>query len=243
MSWWNYIHEGSTFSWFGAAHITVWLIIIFLSGCIILGRDFLSKKGSRNFISFVYISLFLLSELSFQAFYITNGIWDISYSLPLHLSSIAWITSVLTLLTKHNIWFEITFLAGLGSAVLALLTPDLAAFGFPHYRFFHFFLTHGLVILVVFYLLFVEKMFISFRSVFRVWGILNIYALAVFFFNLAIDGNYMYLMNKPAQTTPFDWFGPWPYYIISLEIFTISMFLLIYGVYKAIFFVIHVKLQ
>lgn len=235
------MHEGSTFSWFGTAHITVWLIIIFLSGCIILGRDFLSRKGSRNFISFAFISLFLLSELSFQAFYITNGIWDISYSLPLHLSSIAWITSVLTLLTKHNIWFEITFLAGLGSAVLALLTPDLAAFGFPHYRFFHFFLTHGLVILVVFYLLFVDKMFISFRSVLRVWGILNIYALAVFFFNLAIDGNYMYLMNKPTQTTLFDWFGPWPYYIISLEIFTFSMFLLIYGVYKSIFFVSYMK--
>ncbi|GAK05445.1 hypothetical protein JCM19037_3944 [Geomicrobium sp. JCM 19037] len=165
--------------------------------------------------------------------YVVNGVWGAHFALPLHLSSITWITAVVMLLTTGQRWFEITFFAGVGSALLTLVTPDVGNFGFPHFRFFHFFSTHALVIVAVVYMLFVHRKHVFLRSVFRVWVYLNVYAAGVFMVNWFVPyANYMYLMEKPPSPSPFDWFGPWPYYIFVLQAVSLVVFLIMYGVYK-----------
>jgi len=37
----------------------------------------------------------------------------------------------------------------------------------------------------------------------------------------------MYLGHKPKGPTPFDWFGPWPGYLVVLEVLVIVLFRLL----------------
>ncbi len=171
-------------------------------------------------------------EIVYQIWYILNGVWDPRFALPLHLSSVTWMTALLMLLTQRQLLFEFTFFAGVGSAMLTLITPDVGGFGFPHFRFFHFFMTHALVIVAVVYMICVHRFYVVLRSVLRSWIFLNIYAAFVFVVNLALPGaNYMYLMRKPPGPSPFEWFGPWPYYIFVLQLVSLLLFLFMYGVY------------
>nr|WP_280139733.1 TIGR02206 family membrane protein [Salibacterium halotolerans] len=216
----------------GPAHLMVFITLAVLCVLLITFRRRLRHTKADLFMRIFFPTVFLLGELSFQIFLITNGAWDVSHSLPLQLSSFVWMTAVLSFLTSGRIWFEITFFAGASSALLTLITPDLADYGFPHYRFFHFFLTHGLVIAAVCYMIVVEKRELYFSSIFRTWGVLNLYLVLVGFVNLLTGGNYMYIMEKPVQATPFDWLGPWPYYLLSLEAVALAVFFGMYYVYK-----------
>lgn len=234
MPWWfSFSYEGTAFVLFGTAHL---FMILFL--CLLCVIFFLTRKRFRQnekqdlVVRRSIVTMLLLFEGAYQLWYISNGVWAIHFALPLHLSSIVWITAVLMLLTKRKIWFELTFFVGIASAALTIITPDIGGFGYPHFRYFHFFLTHGLVIVAAVYMLFVHQLKLTRLSVWRVWIWLNIYAGLVFVVNLTIpNANYMYLMRKPAGPSPFDWFGEWPYYLFVLQLVSLGLFWLMYGVY------------
>ncbi|AXF55738.1 TIGR02206 family membrane protein [Salicibibacter kimchii] len=233
MWWWAYSHDGPGFTMFGTAHILVIICLFIACLFVVLGRNCLKQSAKRqNFFRIGCVFIFIAGEVLLQVWYIDASVWDLSFSLPLHLSSIAWIVAIFMLLTRGQTWFEIAFFVGVGSAFLTLLTPDVGNYGFPHFRFFHFFITHALVIVAVVYMLAVERMQLRcFRSVFRVWLYLNGYAALMFILNLWVDGNYMYLMEKPPGPSPFDWFGPWPYYIVVLQVVALLVFIGMYGLY------------
>jgi len=96
-----------------------------------------------------------------------------------------------------------------------MLTPDLSV-GFPHPRFFHFFLGHGLIMLGVLYATIVWQ----FRPVLRSAGkavFASIVLMAsVGLLNYLLGTNYMYLCAKPAQDTLMDAMGAWPWYLLTL---------------------------
>lgn len=62
---------------------------------------------------------------------------------------------------------------------------------------------------------------------------LNIFALLVTPINLYLGSNYLFLMAKPAVKTIYDYLGPWPYYILSIEVAMIGVFGLILIVFNA----------
>ena len=65
----------------------------------------------------------------------------------------------------------------------------------------------------------------SFRTVF-VWT--NIYMVVIFFFNLAIGSNYLFIAHKPEFPTLLDALAPWPWYILELELIALAICLLLY---------------
>lgn len=234
MAWWfSYYHDGPAFAWLGFAHLAVFAMLFLV--CVVLirwGYVIRENKKLERICSYIMVTVFVAFEISYQIWYIHNGVWNPRFALPLHLSSMTWITAMLMLLTKRQRLFEFTFFAGVGSAFLTLITPDVGSFGFPHFRFFHFFMTHSLVIVAVVYMICVQRFYVELHSVFRSWIFLNIYAAFVFVINLVLPGaNYMYLMHKPPGPSPFDWFGPWPYYIFVLQLVSLLLFLFMYGAY------------
>lgn len=237
MPWWfSYDIDGESFVMFGMAHF-VMLVLLFLL-CLIFyfsKTHFRQNEKGDRIVRGSLAFLLIVFEGTYQLWYLTNDVWGAHFALPLHLSSVTWITAVLMLLTKKKIWFEVTFFAGIASAFLTIITPDIGGFGFPHFRFFHFFFTHGFVIVAAVYILAVHQIKLTSRSVWRVWLCLNVYAGFVFLINLLIpNANYMYLMRKPAGPSPFDWFCAWPYYIFVLQLVSLGLFWLMYGLYRVL---------
>ena len=53
------------------------------------------------------------------------------------------------------------------------------------------------------------------------------WAVAMLGFNAATGTNYGYLSRKPASTTPLDWLGPWPLYVVLEMAVIVAVFALI----------------
>ncbi len=174
------------------------------------------------------LAIFLLaSELSLYIWYLKTGVWDPVDSLPFQLCSISLFLSIIMLLTRNLFLFEITYFLGIGGAMQAMLTPELA-YDFPQYRYFHFFLAHIAIILASLYMAWFENCRPTIKSMWKAFTALNVIAVVVFFINKATGGNYMFLARKPINPSLIDFLGPYPWYILSLEIVALFMFFILY---------------
>jgi hypothetical integral membrane protein (TIGR02206 family) len=218
----------NVFQLFSPAHLitlTVFLLIIFL---LFFFRMRLRKPGINRAARIGMFSILILSEVSLQAWLWWSGYWEYQYSLPLHLSSISLILSAILLLNKRYALFEFTYFVGVGSALQAMLTPDISLYTFPHYRYIHFFISHGGTVIANLFMVFVEGYKPTGKSLWKAFLWLNAYTLLIFIVNFLIEGNYMYISEKPVNPSLIDYLGPWPWYILSLEVIAFITFLILY---------------
>ena len=120
------------------------------------------------------------------------------------------------------------YFAGIGGGIQALATPDLGIYGFPHFRFFQTFISHGLIVTSAIYMTVVEGFRPTWKSLLRVAIWLNIYVVVVFFINNAIGSNYLMINGKPATPSLLDLLPDWPIYILYMEGIGVITFLLLY---------------
>ncbi|CAG9620650.1 YwaF family protein [Sutcliffiella rhizosphaerae] len=209
---------------FSSTHLIALIITIFLIITLYNVRNFQLIKGIGRWGLVIFL---VGSELWLNYWYFITDMWDIRYTLPLQLCSISLYICTWMLLTKQKWAFELAYFLGLGGAIQALLTPELF-YDFPHLRFIHFFVAHIAIVLAVFYMLWVEKYRIKIKSMWIAFFVLQGIAVFVFFINTFTGGNYMFLAKKPANASLIDYLGPYPWYIISLEILVLVIFLLLY---------------
>ncbi len=183
---------------------------------------FLPKYKFAQF-SAIVILLIKIAELSFRHIYVGEPIYSL---LPLHMCNLTLIIAILTMLTKSQKLFQLTYFWCLG-ALFAVITPDIK-YSFPHPLTLSFYITH-------FYLLFAAIygiLFFNFKPTFKGWVnsfiTLNIFAFIIFFINKKLGTNYLYINKIPDFSSPLDYFGQWPYYIIVVEIIYL---ILTYGIY------------
>lgn len=183
---------------------------------------FLPKYKFAQF-SAIVILLIKLAELSYRHIYVGEPIYSL---LPLHMCNLTLIIAILTMLTKSQKLFQLTYFWCLG-ALFAVITPDIK-YSFPHPLTLSFYITH-------FYLLFAAIygiLFFNFKPTFKGWVnafiTLNIFAFVIFFINKKLGTNYLYVNSIPNFSSPLDYFGQWPYYIIVVEIIYL---ILTYGIY------------
>jgi hypothetical integral membrane protein (TIGR02206 family) len=150
--------------------------------------------------------------------------WQVG--LPLHLCDISLILAFVGLLTRRVAVVEPLYFYALAGTIPALLTPELDE-GFPSFRFFIYFLPHGLTVLSMLVLVFGFRLKPRPGAWWRAFVLLNAIALSVTGVNLWLDTNFLYLRAKPQDPTPFDWFGPWPFYILTLEVVFLATFFLL----------------
>ena len=115
---------------------------------------------------------------------------------------IIWLSSYM-LVTKNYTIYELVYFMGLGGAMQAVLTPaDAAAYNFPHFRIMQTFIAHGLLINIAIYMTVVEGFRPTLQSFKRVFIWTNIYMVVIFFVNLAIGSNYLFIAYKPKTSPP-----------------------------------------
>jgi hypothetical integral membrane protein (TIGR02206 family) len=143
--------------------------------------------------------------------------------LPLQLCDVAIFIAAFALLTRHRLLVEVTYFWGLAGTIQALFTPDLPQH-FPSYPYFQYYIAHGGVVAAA--LILVVGLGIRPRpwAFVRVAGLTVAYAAFVGIVDAITDADYLYLRAKPLASTPLDWMGPWPWYILSAAVVALLLF-------------------
>ncbi|MBX0328044.1 TIGR02206 family membrane protein [Oscillochloris sp. ZM17-4] len=173
--------------------------------------------------------------LGWDAWQLANGVWSPAYSLPLQLCTLSVPVSALMLATRSAQIYEVLYFWCLAGATQALITPDLQAAGysFPHVRYWIFFTSHGSIYLAVAFASAAWGFRPTWRSLPRAFVATNLLLAVVGLANWLTGGNYMFIARRPEYPTLIDALGPWPWYIMSLELIAAAAFVLVYLPYAA----------
>jgi hypothetical integral membrane protein (TIGR02206 family) len=217
---------GAAFAFLGPAHLTALGLVVLLN--IFLARFKGADVRVRRRIALTMAVLLWANELGWHVWNYAIGQWTIDTMLPLHVCSLLVWTGGLMLLTRNYTIYEFCYFLGIAGATQALMTPDLGIYGFPHFRFFQTFISHGLIVTAAIYMTVVEGLRPTWKSILRVAVIANIYMGIVFVINTLIGSNYMFINRKPPTASLLDVLPDWPVYLLYLEAIGLVLFLLLY---------------
>jgi hypothetical integral membrane protein (TIGR02206 family) len=224
----SFDYDGGSFELFSLPHAIAILVIAAVIFLLYGIRESLrTEPNNRKFRSFL-ICLLVFSEAALTIWFLLVGEWSVTYSLPLQLCDLSLFLAAIMLVNKSYLLFEFVYFAGLSGAVQAILTPDLGIYSFPHFRAFQFFIAHGAVVIASLFMVIVEGYRPRWKSIWNAFGLLNVYALIIGIINRMMQANYLFLSHKPENPSLMDFLGPWPWYILSLEMVAVLMFLLLF---------------
>ena len=212
---------------------SVLILLIFL-----LGRYTLNENRSRLLIT-VILSIGMFLQLIKPIIRSYQGVFDPTEDFPLHLCNVMAVFMPFIMYFKWRIFWGVAFFWVIGGTTQALITPTLTD-SFPHYEYFRYWIVHSFLPASAIFAIIVYGWRINWKDMIRSMIGLNIFALLVTPINLMLDGNYLYLREKPPGDTIYNFLGSWPYYILSLEVLMIVLFaciLLFFSFDKVLLFV------
>ena len=182
---------------FSTAHIMSLIIIGFLIYVIYVLKDMLKGAKEEKIYSSILGIILIVHQISLYYWYVDNNKLSLRESLPLYLCRISLVLSILMIFTKSREIFDILYFWGLGGAGIALLFHDTSLFTFPHYIFIQFFVSHGGILISIFFMIFVHNYFPTLASLKRTFKWNIIYFIITIPLNYLINSNYSYLRCKP----------------------------------------------
>ena len=157
---------------------------------------------------------------------IVRGTWSLDDNLPLHLTDVVTIVSVLALWTATPRLVELTYFWALTASVQAVLTPNLTESTATIFVF-TFFITHSGAIVAAILLVAGCKIIPPAGAIRRMFGATLVVAAAAAIGDLLTGGNYMFLREKPSTASLLDVMGPWPIYILTAAALALALFTLL----------------
>jgi len=206
--------------WFLWNSITTFFIILIT----VVSRN--AKPDFKNKLAIIMGVFIALESILIQFYYLKVGVWTAQDSLPLHLCRLMWFNSIIVLLTRNQIAFELLLFVGMIGGLHSMLTPEFTH-GTDPVLMFDYFIVHGGLIAIPLYCIFVLGMKPRKKAWFKSFLYLQIFVVIVGLIDYALDANYMYLAVKPNVENPFL-IGDWPFYIIGLELATLLHAFLVY---------------
>jgi len=219
-------YPGPAFEYWGTAHLGGLAFFVLLNLFLIRFRH--SSDRTKGTIRWILALVLLVNELAWHYWNYIHGLWTIQTLLPLHLCSILIWLGVWMLMTKSYRIYQFVYFLGIGGAIQALATPGLGIYGFPHFVFFQYFLSHGLLLTSAIYMTVVEGLRPTWKSLVRVFVWTNVYVVIIYFVNKAFGSNYLMINYKPTTPSLLDLLPPWPVYIVYMELIGIATMLLLY---------------
>ena len=215
------------FEHWSAAHI----LIVALTGIVAACLIFLARRHEGKPITFkighALGAILLLNYFVYVGYRIHAGLWMIRYDLPMELCNWAALATMFAFFTHNRTLAEIAYFWVMAGSINGVISPDLP-FSFPHIYFFIFHIAHSGLVIGSLYLVFGLKWYPRPGAIRRVFIVSQIYLATAFVINYALGGNYGYTMAKPQAASLFDYLGPWPYYLLSLEVMALILYTLLY---------------
>jgi len=208
---------------FGLPHNLMMLATVITAGVLIWYArgnpdERILKRIRYTMGTLLLIAVALDPILSLKRYGVGAHGWEVvvDNSLPFYLCDVVSIFLAIALFTKSQRLAEIGYLWGLAGTLQGLIMPTLW-FDWREIEFYIFFLEHSGA---------------PIAAVFLVWGLGIIpqkgafrraiywslgYVAVVMTINFIIGENYGFLNGKPDAETFFDYMGPWPFYLITLQ--------------------------
>jgi hypothetical integral membrane protein (TIGR02206 family) len=219
-------YQGRAFELFGTAHFAALGALVLINLFLLRFKN--ASESTKSVIRWILALILLINEVAWHYWNYVFGKWTIQTMLPLHLCSLLVWTGALMLMTKNYRIYELMYFMGTAGAIQALATPGIGMYGFPHFVFFQYFLSHGLIITAAIYMTVVEGFRPTWKSLLRVAVWMNIYVVIVYFINTALGSNYLMINYKPGTPSILDLLPEWPIYILYMELIGVVSILLLY---------------
>jgi len=217
------------FPTFGTEHmvymgvcLAIWLALPFI------GKNYLSPSQRIGVALFLAVFT-IFQEVLFDAFQIYIDDFFLKDDLSLHMCGIGLFLTAFALWKKSQAAFELAFFWGLVGAFQSIITPDPARWPYGDISIFWNFLSHGIIILNVIWLIWVDGMRCRKGSLLNTFLITNgvVFVIGVVNKILGDGANYWFICAKPGGDNPFL-IGEWPYYLITFELVGFALMGLIY---------------
>ena len=219
-------YQGPAFALFGPAHLSALALVVIVNLLLLGFRN--ANDGVKATVRWILAILLIVNEIAWHYWNYAHGLWNVQTLLPLHLCSLMVWAAALMLLTKSYRTYEFVYFLGIGSAVQALATPGIGPYGFPHFVFFQYLLSHGVILTAALFMTFVEWLRPTWRSLLRVFIWTNIYVVIIYFVNQFLGSNYLLINHKPPTASLLDLLPDGPLYIVSMEVVALVTCFLLY---------------
>ncbi|MCB1167084.1 MAG: TIGR02206 family membrane protein [Leptospiraceae bacterium] len=215
------------FVFLGTSHVVVLILTGLLTWAFVhYGRKWKGQPISDMLGRIPAITL-LGSSVAYGIYRVAGGFWELRYDLPMQLCTWASVAVVIAAFTRNQFAFELSYFWIMAGSIHGTLTPNLQ-FDFPHIYYFIYFAGHVSLIIALFYFLYAWNMRPSAGSVLRVFLFTQFYFVVALGVNFLLDANYGYLMAKPENPSIMDFLGPWPRYLLELEVIAFVLFYVLY---------------
>lgn len=205
-----------------------WLMnMSFLACGLLLFRASRHKRWSaRQKLISRFIALVLLCNvITHHVYYSSIGDWNLRNNLPLQLCAMSEMIAIGMLLTGSQQLYELLIFWSAG-AIHAFITPELTH-GYGVYENIAYVVSHGGVVLTALFATWSLGFTPRKGCWWRVFLFTQLTLPIIGLINYATGGNYMYLSERPGANNPFI-IGPWPWYIVSLELVVLVHFYAFY---------------
>lgn len=207
------------FELFGAQHrLALGLVGGISAAWLVLGRR-IRRLADDQAIRVPLAAGLIAAALWSWLYFLAQGI----VGLPCQLCELAIWLMAAALIGRSRLVGELGVCWGLSGSSQAILTPDLAE-GWPNLHCVTFFGSHSLVVVSAVYALVRGRVRLTPGSIWRVWLVSNVYLFAAGLLNWRLGTNFGYLAAKPAHPSLLDALGPWPFYIVGMELIGLASF-------------------
>jgi hypothetical integral membrane protein (TIGR02206 family) len=194
-------------------------------------------------VASVCIAIMWANELAYQLYWFLVGGWSVPSALMLQMCGLSILCLPVMIFAGtqrvRQVMFDVLYFWAIGGAIQALIAPDIGPNGFPAFKYFAFFVSHGLIIACAAIMAIAGGVRITGRSFLRAFVVTNLLLIPMYGIDQALalippydPGNYFVLGYPPPTGSIVDlfseWFGPAPRYFIGLELMGLAVFLVLY---------------
>lgn len=199
-SWWS-MHAPFIRPFDGNHLLYIGIVVLLF---IILFRFREQMKSRAKTVGYIILAVSVLQQIFLYSWYMIEMGFDVSESLPLHISRITSLLGIYYLITNNRKVMDVIFFFSL-FAYGSFLYPQ-RIYEITHVIGISYLVNHAITILLPYYAYFAYGYRPTFQSFKRAYVVFFFYFWFVYFLNPLIGGNYFYLKYRP-------FFREWPDYL------------------------------